>query len=78
MDARIATAISESKPVPGHVCIVAEVPVCDLCGQPGYADVNLTGKVGRGWGMVCKGHFDTLGCTTGVGVGQIWKVADHG
>lgn len=65
---RIAAAVEQRIPVPGHVCVVDRVPDCDLCGEPGFADVNL----GRGWAMVCEGHFESLACDTGVGIGQIW------
>jgi hypothetical protein len=46
---------------------VFEIPPCDVCGKPAYADAKSPNGP---WGYVCGVHFRQFGCSLGTGKGQ--------
>ena len=46
---------------------VLEIPACDVCGKPAYADAKIPGGP---WGYVCGVHFRQFRCELGLGKGQ--------
>ena len=46
---------------------VFEIPPCDVCSKPAYADAKVPGGP---WGYVCGVHFRQFGCSLGLGKGQ--------
>ena len=58
---------------------VSELPNCDICGKPAYADANTRARGIMGpWANLCKTHFAYFGCELGLGKGQelVMKRAD--
>jgi hypothetical protein len=56
----------------GHETPVSKLPGCDLCDEPAYADAQIPGH--GSWANVCKEHFNSYGCVTGIGRGQVYVV----
>ena len=52
--------------------LVDELPDCDMCKmegkdpEPAEYDASVSGR----WGYLCQKHFDELGCSLGLGMGQ--------
>lgn len=69
-------------PVPGEICLVAKIPLCDFCK---YSDAH-TGTLGPydfasryGWAHGCERHWIAYRSASGLGVGkaQLWVTQDQ-